>query len=63
MAFTEFATILLLLFMFWYSGYEACKILAPQPGMEPTSSALEAEVLNTGPPWKFHEWDSFERPC
>ena len=26
MAFTEFATILLLLFMFWYSGYEACKI-------------------------------------
>ena len=55
MAFAEFATILLLLFMFWYSGYEACKILAPQPGMEPTSSALEL--------WKFHGWDSFERPC
>ena len=38
--------------MFWYSGYEACKILAPQPGIEPTSPALEAEVLHTGPPGK-----------
>ena len=40
-------------FMFWSSGQEACRILAPLPGMEPTPSALEGEVLATGPPGKF----------
>ena len=31
-------------FMFCFLGHEACGILAPQPGTEPTSSALEGEV-------------------
>ena len=38
--------------MFWFSGYEAYGVLAPQPGMELTSPALEGEVLTTGPPGK-----------
>ena len=28
-------------FMFWFFGPEACGILAPQPGIQPTPSALE----------------------
>ena len=43
--FIEFATILFW-FMFWYFGHKACGILAPQPGIEPTPSALEGEVFN-----------------
>ena len=45
--FTEFVTILLLFYVlvFWP---EACGILAPQPGIEPTASALEGKVLTTG---------------
>ena len=39
-------------FMFWFFGPEACGILAPQPGIEPTHPALEGEVLTTGPPGK-----------
>ena len=39
-------------FMFWFSGHEACGILAPQPGMEPTPHALEGKVLTTGLPGK-----------
>ena len=31
-------------------GWEACGILDPQPGIEPTPSALEGEILVTGPP-------------
>ena len=38
--------------MFWFFGQEACGILAPQPGMEPTPAALEGEVLTTGLPGK-----------
>ena len=38
--------------MFWFFGQEACGILALRPGMVPTSSALEGEVLATGPPGK-----------
>ena len=38
--------------MFWIFGREACGILAPEPGMEPTPSALEGEVLTSGPPGK-----------
>ena len=34
--------------MFWVFGREACGILAPQPGIEPTPPALEGEVLTTG---------------
>ena len=35
--------------MFWIFGHEACGILAPWPGIEPTSTALENQVLTTGP--------------
>ena len=35
--------------MFCFFGCEACGILAPQPGIEPTPPALEGEVLTTGP--------------
>ena len=38
--------------MFWLFGREACGILAPQPGIEPASPALEGEVLTIGPPMK-----------
>ena len=30
--------------------HEACGVIASQPGMEPTSPALEGEVVATGPP-------------
>ena len=33
-------------------GLEACRILAPRPGIKPASSALEGNVLTTGPPEK-----------
>ena len=36
-----------------FSGHEACGILAPQPGIEPTPPALEGEVLTTGLAWLF----------
>ena len=36
--------------MFWFFGWEACGILAPRPGIEPTPSALE--VLTTEQPGK-----------
>ena len=35
-------------FMFWFFDHEACGILAPQPGIEPTSPVLEEKVLTTG---------------
>ena len=38
--------------MFWFFGPKAYEILAPQPGIEPTPSALEVEALTTGPPKK-----------
>ena len=31
--------------MFWFFGHEACGILGSQPGIEPTSPALEGEAL------------------
>ena len=31
--------------MFWFSGLEACGILAPWPEIEPTTPGLEGEVL------------------
>ena len=57
--FIEFVTILLLFhglfffrvfffFFFWFSGPEACKILAQQPRIEPTPPVLECKVLTTG---------------
>ena len=41
--------------MFWFFGLEACGILAPQPGIERTASALEGKVLTTGSPGKSQE--------
>ena len=38
--------------MFWLFGLEASGILVPRPGTEPAPSALEGEVLTTGPPGK-----------
>ena len=38
--------------MFWFFGPKAYEILAPQPGIERTPSALEVEALTTGPPKK-----------
>ena len=38
--------------MFWFFGCKACGILAPRPGIEPEPTALEGEVLTTGPPGK-----------
>ena len=33
--------------MFWSFGYEARRILAPQPGIKPTHLSLEGQVLST----------------
>ena len=38
--------------MFWFFGHEACGILAPWPGIEPSPPALEGKVLTTGLPGK-----------
>ena len=35
---------------FFFFGYKACRILAPQPGIEPAPPALEGKFLTTGPP-------------
>lgn len=43
--FIEFATILLLLFLSWFYGWEACGIIAPWAGVRHASSALEGEIL------------------
>ena len=43
---------LLFFLCFGFFGPEACGILAPRPGIEPTVPALEGEVLTTGPPGK-----------
>ena len=48
----EFVTILLLFYVFWFFGREACGIPAPRPGIEPAPPALEGEVPTTGPPGK-----------
>ena len=39
--------------MFQFFGHKACGILAPWPGTELTSPALESEVLTTGLPEKY----------
>ena len=51
----EFVTILLH-FMFWFFGPEACGILAPRPGFKPTPPALEGQVLTTGQAGKSPSW-------
>ena len=35
--------------LFIYLGLKACSVLAPQPGIEPTSPTLEGGFLTTGP--------------
>ena len=52
--FIEFVTILLLFYVFWFFGPEACGTLAPQPGIEPARLVLEGEVLTTALPGKSH---------
>ena len=50
--FIEFVTTLLLFYVFWFFGREACGVSAPWPGVEPAPPALEGKVLTTGPPGK-----------
>ena len=38
--------------MSWFLGDRAYGILVPRPGIEPAPSALEGEVLTTGPAGK-----------
>ena len=40
-------------FILWVFGCKVCGILASQPGIKPTSPALESKVLITRPPRKF----------
>ena len=47
--FIEFVTILLLFYVLFFFGFEACGILAPPPGIKLRHLALEGEVLTTGP--------------
>ena len=43
--------------MLWFFGCEACRILAPQPGIELAPPALECKVLTTGLRGSpFHYW-------
>ena len=46
----EFVTVLLLFYILLFFSQEACEILAPQPGIELVTSALEGEVVTTGQP-------------
>ena len=41
------------LFLFFWQCHAACRILVPQPGIEPVSPALGAQSLTIGPPGKF----------
>ena len=49
--FIKFVAILFLLYVPVF-GHKADGILAPLPGIKPATSALEGEVLTTGPPGK-----------
>ena len=44
--FVEFVMILILFYVLVF-GLEACGIVAPQPGIEPTPYALKGEILTT----------------
>ena len=50
--FIELVITLLLFYVFWFLGHEACGIPAPQPGIEPAPPALEGKVPTTAPPEK-----------
>ena len=49
--FVDFVTVLFLFYVLVFPP-QACAILAPQLGVKPAASALEGEVLTTGPPRK-----------
>ena len=42
--------------MFWFFGHQACGILAPHVGIEPTPPAQEGKVLTTRSPGKYQNW-------
>ena len=44
----------------WLSCPTACGVLVSQPGIEPTSPALQGGFLTTGPPQKSHPWKSWQ---
>ena len=46
--------------MFWFSGHEAYRILAPQAGIEPTLPVLEGKVLTGEVPGLAGSFDSFD---
>ena len=48
--FDEFVTILFPFYVLVSFGCKVYRILAPQPGIEPTLPALDGEVLTTGLP-------------
>ena len=50
----ECVTILLLLFMLWFFGLEACGVLASPPGMEPSPPCTER--------WSLNHWTTEEVP-
>ena len=50
--FIEFDTIFFLFYALVFFGHDACGILAPWPGIKPTTPVLEGKVLTTGPPGK-----------
>ena len=55
----EFVTTLLLFYVldFFFFGFRAYGILAPQPEIKAASSAWEGEVLTTRPPGKFPQYN------
>ena len=46
----------------FFFDHEACGILAPWPGIEPSTPALEGEALTTGPPPKSRTWAFNQTP-
>ena len=44
----------------YFFGHEACVTLVPWPGIKPTPSALEGQVLTTGLPGKSPETEFLE---
>ena len=52
-----FTILILLLFMSWFFGREACGILARRSRIESLSPVLEGKVLTSGPPEKSPEME------
>ena len=45
-------------FVFFFLVYEACRILAPQPGIKPACPALEGKVLTIKLPGQRGPWQN-----